>query len=76
MVDQQHLIVPTQHMQIILNVQKVGKLLKSTVMKIPMIHIVKILQKVEDKEDSLLVEGLVDLLSNVQILLMLTHQNV
>ena len=63
-------------MQIILNVQKVGKLLKSTVMKIPMIHIVKILQKVEDKEDSLLVEGLVDLLSNVQILLMLTHQNV
>ena len=70
------MIVPTQHMQIILNVQKVGKLLKSTVMKIPMIHIVKTLQRVGDKEDSLLVEGLVDLLSNVQILLMLTHQNV
>jgi hypothetical protein len=60
-------------MQIILNVQKEGKLLKSIVMKIPMIHIVKILQRVEDK---LLVEGRVDLLSNVQILLMLTHQNV
>ena len=63
-------------MQIILNVQRVGKLLKSIVMKILMIHIVKILQRVEDKEDSLLVEGLVDLLSNVQILLMLIHQNV
>ena len=70
------MIDPTQHMQITLNVQKVGKLTKSTVMKTPMIHIVKILQKVESKEDSLLVEGLVDLLSNVQILLMLTHQNV
>ena len=61
------MIVPTQHMQIILNVQKLGKLLNSIVMKIPMIHIVKILQGVE---------GLVDLLNIVHILLMLTHQNV
>jgi dethiobiotin synthetase len=63
-------------MQIILNVQKVGKPLKSIVMKTPMIRIVKILQRVEDRKDSLLVEGLVGLLSNVQIQLMLTHQNV
>ncbi len=70
------MIVPTQHMQIILNVQKVGKPLKSIVMKTPMIRIVKILQRVEDRKDSLLVEGLVGLLSNVQIQLMLTHQNV
>ena len=70
------MIVQILLMQIILNVQKADRLLKSIAMKTPMIHIVKILQRAEDREDNLLVEGLVDLLSNVRILLMQILLNV